>query len=72
MNTDPSNLDGVLLGRRRKRGGRPAVDERLPEGAAVGVVPPVAHEHLLVEDRPLGTEEAVLSPIVVAVVVDLG
>jgi hypothetical protein len=39
--------------------------------AAVGVVPPVAHKHLLVEDGALGAEEAVLATVRVAVVVDL-
>ena len=39
--------------------------------AAVRVVPPVADEDLLVEDGALGTQEAVLAAVVVAVVVHL-
>ena len=39
--------------------------------AAVGVVPPVADEDLLVEDGALGAQEAVLAAVVVAVVVHL-
>ena len=47
--------------------------ERVEPGgaAAVGVVPPVADEDLLVEDGALGAQEAVLAAVVVAVVVHL-
>ena len=38
---------------------------------AVRVVPPVADEHGLVEDGALGTQEAVLAPVRVAVVIHL-
>ena len=39
--------------------------------AAVGVVPPVADEDLLVEDGALGAQEAILPAVVVAVVIHL-
>ncbi len=39
--------------------------------AAPRVVPPVADEHVLVEDGPLRAQEGVLAAVVVAVVVDL-
>ena len=47
--------------------------ERVEPGgaAAVGVVPPVADEDLLVEDGALGAQEAVLPAVVVAIVVHL-
>ncbi len=39
--------------------------------SAVAVVPPVAHEHLLVEDGSLRAQKAVLAPVEVAVMVGL-
>ena len=38
---------------------------------AVDVVPPVAGEHLLVENRSVGAEKTILPPVKVAIVIHL-
>ena len=40
-------------------------------GSAVDVVPPVANKELLIEDGLPGTQKAILTPVVVAIVIRL-
>ena len=58
-------VNPLYLGSRRVQG------VKFPRIGTIGVVPPIADQHCLVKNRSLGTQEAILTIVAVAVMVDL-